>query len=298
MTIDTEIQPTPKAQPRPFRKTLLIALFWLVAGVALMGWGLSRWQGARDYLFGAPAPVPAPAIDYAPTAGVGPAASATTATADDTAHRLSELETRMTDLNRSATAAGNSGRAEGLLLAFAARRALDKGMALGYVEGQLASHFGATQPRAVAMIIASARQPATLDQLQTSLDAITPALVGGGSQEGWWESIKRGAANLIVVRQSGAPSPAAGDRVSRARLMIESGRVDQALAEISRLPNHEKAANWMAMARRHIEADRALDLLEAAAIMVPPASAATASPDAAPPEAAPEPDSAGNSASF
>ena len=45
--------------------------------------------------------------------------------------------------------------------------------------------------------------------------------------------------------------------------------MDQALAEVARLPNRDLAADWMAEAKRHVEAYRALDLLEAAAIVGP-----------------------------
>jgi hypothetical protein len=38
---------------------------------------------------------------------------------------------------------------------------------------------------------------------------------------------------------------------------------------VARLPNRDLAADWMAKAKRHVEAYRALDLLEAAAIIGP-----------------------------
>ena len=50
---------------------------------------------------------------------------------------------------------------------------------------------------------------------------------------------------------------------------MEIGRVDQALAEISRLPTRDKAAHWIAMARHDFEANQALDILEASALTNP-----------------------------
>ena len=83
----------------------------------------------------------------------------------------------------------------------------------------------------------------------------------------WWAKTKAAFGSLFVLRQSGAPSPVPVDRLARAKQFIDIGRVDSALAEISRMPGRDKAADWMAQARRYLEANRALDLLEAAAIM-------------------------------
>ena len=167
---------------------------------------------------------------------------------------------------RAAAAAGNAARAEGLLIAFAARRALDRGVALGYIEGELRARFGPTQPRAVAAIIAGAQAPVTVEALHQGLTAIAPDLVGGGANESWWDSTRRTLGSLIVVRKQGTESPAADDRVQRAQLRLEGGQVESALAEIARLPARAKASDWMAKARRYIEAHRALDIIEAAAL--------------------------------
>ena len=126
--------------------------------------------------------------------------------------------------------------------------------------------FAATQPRAVATIIAAARQPVTLEQLRAGLDAVAPELVAGGPDEGWWAGLKRGFSGVFVVREASSASPDPNARIARARLAIENGQVDLALAEVARLPNRDKATAWIAMARRYVESHRALDLLEAAAI--------------------------------
>ena len=78
----------------------------------------------------------------------------------------------------SRAAVGNADRAEGLLVAFAARRALDRGVALGFLEALLRQRFGETQPRAVGMIILAARNPVTLQELQLGLQEAGPQLVG------------------------------------------------------------------------------------------------------------------------
>jgi hypothetical protein len=263
---------TNSAPARPVRRFLLIALFGLLLGVGLVIWGLSRSPTAREYLLGSdatPANPEPPLISVSPASpqGVDRQTINPPRLADE---RIAALEARVAQLSQAnAVGSGSSGRAEGLLLAFAARRALDRGLALGFVEGQLNSHFGTRQPRAVAMIIAAARQPVTLDGLKSELETLVPALSGNGPDEGWWDGISRSLSGLFIVRQADAPSTAPAERLTRASDAIALGRVDQALAEVARLPNRNLAADWMAKAKRHIEAYRALDLLEAAAIIGP-----------------------------
>lgn len=263
--------PAAPAAPRarPVRRFLLILLFGLVIGIALILWGLSQSPAMRAYLFGDREVISEsePLTTVSPRVGLtGPAPSPPQLASVDA--RIAALETRLEQLSRAGVA-GSAGRAEGLLLAFAARRALDRGMALGYVEGQISNHFGNSQPRAVAMIIAAARQPVTLDQLRIELDELTPALSGNRPDEGWWQALGRSFSGLFVVRQADTPSTTPAERINRAREAIRLGRVDQALAEVARLPNRDSAAAWMSKARRYVEAYRALDLLEAAAIVGP-----------------------------
>lgn len=264
--------------PRSVRSLLIIVGLGFLAGLVAMGWGLSRWDTARNWLLGEPKPAPQAVVTYAPPVNAPIAGQG----AADAAGRLAAIEARMAKVEAAGTVASGSGgsvRAEGLLVSFAARRAIDRGIGLGYVEGLLTQRFGSTQPRAVATIIAASRNPATLDQLKAGLDAIAPDLVGGGPDEGWWTSFKRGVAGMFVVRQAGVASPDPNARVARARDLVETGRVDLALAEISRLPNQDKAAKWIAAARRHVEAHRALDLLEAAAITAGEAPSAGPDPE-------------------
>src|SRR3546814_2500577 len=61
---------------------------------------------------------------------------------------------------------------------FAVRRALDRGLSLGYLDAQLRLRFGDDQPNAVKTIIDTSRDPVTLERLRTELDAMAPQLVG------------------------------------------------------------------------------------------------------------------------
>lgn len=245
---------------------MLILGIAFIAGVAAMGWGLSRWDGARHWLFGNAAAEKQPVTAYALAPRIVPA-PALSQGASDLVTRMAAIEGRVARVEAAGAAGGgNSMRAEALLVSFAARRAIDRGLGLGYVEGLLSQRFGATQPRAVATIIAAARQPATLEQLRAGLDTARPDLVGGGPNEDWWAGLKRGVSSVFVVRQAGTDSADPAARLAHAEGLVEIGRVDQALADVARLPNRDKAASWMTMARRYVEAHRALDLLEAAAI--------------------------------
>lgn len=265
-----EGQETGARPARPLRTMLIVALIAFLLGLVAMGYVMKRWGGGIGY-FGRDAgtatqpaaalPATSPQLSYAPAAP---------ATLDELSRRVRDLEARLGQINASAQAAsGNASRAEGLLVAFAARRALDRGVALGYIERQLSERFGERQPRAVAMVIAAARQPVTLEQLQIALTDLTPQLSGGGASPDWWESLRREMGGLIVIRRTGTPSPAPAARLQRAKRALEGGQVDAALAEVARMPgrNDPDVENWMANARRYIEARRALDIIETAAIL-------------------------------
>lgn len=184
--------------------------------------------------------------------------------------RLAAVSAKLDSISEQAAGAGgNAARAEGLLVAFAVRRALDRGAPLGYLEGELRLRFGDAQPRAVATIINAASAPITLADLQQSLDDVAPKLLGTEAKSDWWTATKRELANLVIIRKAGEPSPTPQKALERARLLIASGRVDAALKEIERLPDHQDADDWLQMARQYNEARRALDVVEAAAILEP-----------------------------
>ncbi|QTD54478.1 mitofilin family membrane protein [Parasphingorhabdus cellanae] len=188
--------------------------------------------------------------------------------------RVADLEDRLSRINVQAQAAsGNAARAEGLLIAFAARRALDRGSPLGYIESQLRLRFGDAQPKAVTTIVNASREPVTLEELSAGLDDIGPSLTSGSTGAGFWADIKREMSELFVVRRDGTPSPVPQQRLIRAKRYVENGNVDAAIAEIEKLPgsdNGDDVTNqWMEKARRYNEARRALDVIETAAILEP-----------------------------
>lgn len=184
--------------------------------------------------------------------------------------RLAAVSVKLDSISeQAANAGGNAARAEALLISFAARRALDRGAPLGYLEAELRLRFADAQPRAVATIINAAASPVTIPDLQMRLGELTPALAGADAKADWWDAARRELSSLIIVRKAGAPSPEPRRVVERAQMLLASGRVDAALAEIERMRTHDKADAWLQMARQYNEARRALDVIEAAAILEP-----------------------------
>lgn len=182
--------------------------------------------------------------------------------------RIAAMEQRITRLDLQAqAAAGNAARAEGLLIAFATRRALERGAPLGYLADQLRLRFGDARPNAVNTVIAVSRDPVTLEMLLSGLDALTPELAEAPSEEGFLTRIRREISSAFVVRREDTPSPASERRLERARLFLQSGRVSDALIEVRNLPNAQAAAEWIGDARRYADAHAALELLETAAVL-------------------------------
>lgn len=183
--------------------------------------------------------------------------------------RLAAAEQRLARLDLQAQAAsGNAGRAEGLLIAFAARRSLERGAELGYLADQLRLRFSDALPNAVDTVIETSRDPITTDQLIAGLDGIAPNLTVD-SDEGTFEGFKRGLSELFIIRRETTPSPQPERRVERARLFLQSGRVSSAIKEVESLPGAADAEAWVADAKRYAAAHRALDLIETIAVVEP-----------------------------
>lgn len=268
---------------RPLWSLLALPLIAFVAGVAAMGWLLARSGTAAAFLGVAPTPppaveAPAPAVAVEREPLVEPQADGPPGERlvidPETTRRVNRLEERLALLDlQSRAAVGNADRAEGLLVAFAARRAIDRGVALGYIETLLRQRFAATEPQAVATVLTVARQPVTVQSLQKSFQEVAPHLSGGGQGQSWWGAFKTEMAGLVTIRRENTPSTQPAERLRRAGQSLEAGQVEVALLEVLRLPGHERADKWIADARRYVASHRALDRLESAALLEPRAPA-------------------------
>jgi hypothetical protein len=247
---------------------LLIGLVLVLVGAGAATWGLARYQPAARFLGVAPAP-PRPTTQPL-IASPQPAQTAQSAnTINDP--RIDDLENRVARVeNATARAEGSAGRADALVIAFAARRAIDRGVALGFLENLLVARFGAQHQQAVATIITGSHQPVRLDDLTAEYDTLGADLRRGGPQDSWWTNFKRELGSMVELHSAAHPAANADARYVRAQQRLASGDVDQALAETMRLPGASRAGDWVNKARRYIMVHRALDEIESAALMPAP----------------------------
>ena len=250
--------------------TLFVVLA-LVVGLALM-WlsmrdGTSWWQrqAKPPAVEKANATAEVAAVAAPAAAAVDPATLAARESA--LAAQLAALEARTAGLNMDVTQSQDrAGQAEAILISFAARRAIERGAPLGYLEDQLRQRFGTTQQAAVDTVIQAGRDPVTIEALRQALDANRSMLLNPGA-DGWFAGFMDEMRRLVVLHDANTPSPLPADRLARAQRLLDAGQVEPALEEVARLPGGTQAANWSAAARRYIAARQALDTLETAAIV-------------------------------
>jgi len=248
---------------------LSIALVLILVGAAGAVWGLGHYRSAARLLGVAPAAAPpSPTATVPPARATGSTSLMAASTAEPDKQRIDLLEQRISKVeNATERAEGYAGRADGLVIAFAARRAIDRGVALGYLENLLSQRFGAQHQAAVATIITESRSPVRLNDLIDEYEALGPDLRHGGPNDSWWASFRRELGTLAEVHRVDQPPANAEARYARALQRLETGDVDQALAETMRLPGAVSAQAWTQKARRYVAAHRALDEIESAALM-------------------------------
>jgi hypothetical protein len=248
---------------------LLIGLVLVLIGAGAAVWGLAHDRPAARLLGIAPA-VPEQHVlqtSGPPTMAAPPTPMESSARVAEDA-RITSLESRLAAVeNATQRAEGSAGRADALVMAFAARRAIDRGVALGYLENLLAERFGSQHQAAVATIITASRQPVRLNDLISEYELLGPDLRRGGPQDSWWTNFRRELGSLVEVHRADRPAINAEARYNRALQRLSTGDVDQALAETMRLPGAARASEWTDRARRYVAAHRALDEIESAALL-------------------------------
>lgn len=279
MQDETLSEPLPLPRPRRTLTTVLVALLAFALGGVVVGWLVN--SGNLPYaLPGGSAAAKLSGLrsnDIPPSAGAkpatpppAPASAADAASLGSVETRLALLEDRLTRIDGEASAAsGNAARAEALLIAYAARRRIAKGEPLDFIADQLKLRFGGAQPEAVQTIIAFAKDPVTLDELNGQLEAAAPALAGQVREESTWTRARREIASLFVVRRAPVPAATPATRVAHARLMLVRGQIDEAIAEVERLPGADGVQAWIDSARRYQATQHALDVIETAAMLEP-----------------------------
>jgi hypothetical protein len=249
---------------------LLLAVALMLAGAAAAAWALARYDQAAHFLGIGPKPVtsaPAPRVMAPP-----PAAQQEVAAESE---EIEQIENRLARVETAAQRVeGSAGRADALLVAFAARRAIDRGVALGYLEPLLLDRFGRTHARAVATIITGSHSPVRLNDLLEQYRELGPVLRSGAAEEGAWTQFRRELGSLIQIRRADRPSTQPDARYLRALSALENGEVDTALAETMRLPGAARAQPWIRQARQYVAVHRALDEIESGALLARTAAAA------------------------
>ena len=266
MPEDYYVTPAPSARSGPsLRAVLLTVLLSFAGGAGLIGYLV--WNGQIHLGAEAPIPQQVAAAPVLPGSAPLPAASLATGALDQ---QVSALEQRLAQLNLQAAAfGGNSVRAEGLLVALAVRRAIERGTELGYLEEQLRTRFGAARPDAVNTLVAAGKTPVTLDTLAAQLDALGPALLGQPTNEGGWDRFTRELGSLFVIRREAGQVKQPALRLDQARLLLRSGKIAEAMAEVARMPGSLAAKDWQVAAQRYADAQAALDQIEQAALTEP-----------------------------
>ncbi|MCJ8191118.1 hypothetical protein [Sphingomicrobium aestuariivivum] len=253
-------------------------------GAALVGvgmvaalYGVSQWETgqqwlgleARDAPATAPQALAAMPVDPAPdTTDAAPPSADPAPVQDDL--EAQAVENRIAALEQAMLRAeGAAGRADGLLLAFAARRAIERGLPLGYLEPLLVDRFGRDHEAAVGTVIAGARTPVPIETLVADYGGLGTVLRGPGPDAGLGTRLKRTLASLVMVYPASEPNPRPRARYERALVDLKLGNVETALAETMRLPGagDPAAQAWIAKARRYVAIQRALDSVESAALL-------------------------------
>jgi hypothetical protein len=258
---------------------LMIALAIVLAGAAAATWGLARSQSAARFLGVVHQSPPKQSVQQAlqQTGAVQPANSAAQQTTLNPAiaQQISALQARLQRVeSESKQVQGSAGRADSLLIAFAARRAMERGVSLGYLEPLLVDRFASSHPQAVATIVTASRSPVRISTLIAGYQDLEPELLGPPPNESLWNGLKRGFSSIITVHRSDRPSSQPLARYPRALSFLMTGEVDSALAETMRLPGAPRAREWIGDARRYVAVRRALDEIESAALIGAPKPAA------------------------
>ncbi len=249
---------------------LMIALVLLLTGAAAATWALAHSSTAARYLGVVPASSQtrqAPTTAELPRQGQSTQSTLNPAIAE----QIGQLQARMQRVeSENQEAKGSAGRADALLIAFAARRAIERGVGLGYLEPLLVDRFGADHAQAVATIVTASHSPVRLTDLIARYQDLEPQLVGPPPDQGLWTSIKNGFSSLVTVHRSDRPSSQPQARYDRALAFLMAGEVDSALAETMRLPGAPRAGSWIDSARHYVATQRALDEIESTALMGAP----------------------------
>ena len=282
-------RPTRAPDPSRLRFMLIWVVVAFIGGLLAMGWIMTNLD--RVWPFGetaevgngvAAVPVDAPppatpalarladSVDPVTGRAVAPApAEAGTGTVAGSLgplpQQVADLESRLARIRvMTDNAAANARRAEAILLAFAARRTIERGVPLGFLQTQLRARFP-NQPRAVDAIVDAAANPVTVESLRAALPElqIRRSSAGGGLL-----AFLRGEGRpLVRLVRADEPVTDPDTLLQEAGNALGRGNVEAALHRVERLPPTPERLEWVRSARRYVAVNQALDVIETAAIL-------------------------------
>jgi hypothetical protein len=255
-------EPAPPAKSGlKFRHIAILLLLAFVGGIGLTGWLVSEYDIFDRSILATTSPKPTVVVPE--TSAVN--ASIQNIAADDA--QIDGLENRLSEISQDAQAAsGNANRAETMMIAFAARRAIEAGTPLGAIQGQLEQRFGAQAPNAVSQILSAAIRPVTLSALQTEFAGFGDSLLQATNDQGLWSDVGREMRELFVLRRGARAQNDPSVRMERARNLVGNADIASAIDQIAPMPGAARAQIWLQKARSYVATRLALDAIERAAL--------------------------------
>lgn len=276
-----KINPAPSGGMK-FRTIVILLLIAFVGGTIAAGWAITKYD-----MFQSSSENDAIIVDSDAVSNEAPLASdlptnqpseprQNVENKNDTVNdqlineRVDSLDDRLSRINVQAQqASGNADRTESMLIAFSARRAIDSGSALGYVENELRLKFGNSNPDDVRAIIDASSNPVRLATLENQLDIESEILLSPSSDASTWDVVKKEFGELFVIRKAGSQPPQPERRLARIKTSLANRDVKTAILEMEQMPGADNARDWIALAKRYLRVQQALDAVEKTAISIP-----------------------------
>jgi len=187
--------------------------------------------------------------------------------------KVQELEKRIESIgNIETSSAGYPAPQNDVATALRARRAIESGASLGYIENQLGQRFGDRFPQAVDAIGNLAQSPVTLSELRDDIARNGSRMIGRGSDASIWERFNLELDELFMLRKRGDASTSPAHILQLAEENIGKGDLAEAIKKIQELPENNATKSWLEVAQRYQNANNALDILERAALAAPTAT--------------------------
>jgi hypothetical protein len=158
----------------------------------------------------------------------------------------------------------DSAHTEAMLLAIAARRAVENGKSIEILLPRLRMAFGQTSPQALATLAEAGAQPLSNAALLAEFEPLAPQLARPAGTG--WERIRYEFSTLFVLRPDDRAKSPSSARLERIKQNLIAGETATALRLVRALPGAPNGADWIAKAEKAVAVMGALDTLDRTAI--------------------------------